>query len=95
MPTATFDAVFHTTALAAVPDDGTFVGIPSASPATPDRGIDNSIVSVTPDNAQLTTLSPKRSPASSNYESRPASPYPKPRPPTTTDGQRDHRLLSP
>ncbi|MEU4768784.1 zinc-binding dehydrogenase [Actinosynnema sp. NPDC023794] len=61
MPTATFDAVLdgavlHATALAAVRDNGTFVGVPSASPATPERGIDIGIVSVIPDNAQLTAL---------------------------------------
>ncbi|KOX17799.1 hypothetical protein ADK67_37825 [Saccharothrix sp. NRRL B-16348] len=51
-----YAAVLHTTALSAVRDNGTFVGVPSASSATPERGIDLGIVCIHPDHTQLTTL---------------------------------------
>lgn len=61
LPERSFDAVLdgavlHAAALRAIRDGGTFVGVPSASPATTERGIDVGIVSVEPDGARLAEL---------------------------------------
>jgi NADPH:quinone reductase-like Zn-dependent oxidoreductase len=49
-------AVLHAAALTAIRDGGTFVGVPSASVATAERGIRIDIVSVQPDGSQLAEL---------------------------------------
>lgn len=61
LPGPSFDAVvdgavLHAGALVAVRAGGTFVGVPSASPATSERGIEISIESVEPDGARLAEL---------------------------------------
>ncbi|MGP3972249.1 zinc-binding dehydrogenase [Streptomyces sp. 6N223] len=49
-------AVLQSAALAAIRDSGAYSGVPSASPATPERGIEVAITSVTPDGARLAGL---------------------------------------
>ncbi|WP_067828763.1 zinc-binding dehydrogenase [Actinomadura kijaniata] len=61
LPGPSFDAVLdgavlHGAALGAIRDGGTFVGVPAASLATSERGIDVGIVSVEPDGARLAGL---------------------------------------
>lgn len=61
LPEPSFDAVvdgavLHAAALGAIRDGGTFAGVASASPATPERGIEIHILSVEPDGAQLAQL---------------------------------------
>ncbi|MDT3441622.1 zinc-binding dehydrogenase [Pseudofrankia sp. BMG5.37] len=61
LPEPSFDAVvdgavLHAAALGALRDGGTFVGVTSASPATPERGIEVAIVNVQPDGSQLADL---------------------------------------
>jgi NADPH:quinone reductase-like Zn-dependent oxidoreductase len=61
LPGPSFDAVvdgavLHTVALGAIRDGGTFVGVPSASLATSERGIEIHILSVEPDGARLAEL---------------------------------------
>jgi NADPH:quinone reductase-like Zn-dependent oxidoreductase len=61
LPAPTFDAVLdgavlHRPALAALRDGGHYAGPPSASPATPERGIEVTIRSVTADGARLAGL---------------------------------------
>ncbi|TDC47078.1 alcohol dehydrogenase [Actinomadura sp. KC345] len=60
-PGPAFDAVadaalLHAEALVAVRDGGTFVGLSSATPATPERGIDVTVMNVEPDAAKLAEL---------------------------------------
>ncbi|OHV33876.1 MULTISPECIES: alcohol dehydrogenase catalytic domain-containing protein [Pseudofrankia] len=61
LPGPTFDAVvdgavLHAAALAAIRDGGTFAGVTSASPASPERGIEVGIVNVRPDSSRLADL---------------------------------------
>lgn len=61
LPTRSFDAVLdaavmHAAAVVAIRDGGTFVGVPSAAPATSERGIEIAIVSVEPGGAKLAEL---------------------------------------
>jgi NADPH:quinone reductase-like Zn-dependent oxidoreductase len=61
LPGPSFDAVvdgavLHAVALGAIRDGGTFVGVASASPATPERGIEVHVLSVEPDGARLAEL---------------------------------------
>jgi NADPH:quinone reductase-like Zn-dependent oxidoreductase len=61
LPGPSFDAVLdaavlHAAALASVRDGGAFVGVPSASIATAERGIEIGIVSVQPNGRQLAEL---------------------------------------
>ncbi|MFD0688204.1 zinc-binding dehydrogenase [Actinomadura fibrosa] len=49
-------AVLHAAALAAVRDGGTFAGVPAASPATSERGVEVAVISVEPDGARLAEL---------------------------------------
>jgi NADPH:quinone reductase-like Zn-dependent oxidoreductase len=61
VPGPSFDAVLdaavlHAAALASVRDGGAFVGVPSASIATAERGIEISIASVQPDGSQIAEL---------------------------------------
>lgn len=77
------------------PRQRTFVGVPSASPATPERGIDIGIVSANPDHTGLTTLLTQA--ATSTLEPRVAAriPLTKPPPPTTTSPRADTRPPTP
>jgi NADPH:quinone reductase-like Zn-dependent oxidoreductase len=61
VPGSSFDAVLdgavlHAGVLAAIRDGGVFVGVPSASVATSERGIEVGILSVEPDGAKLAEL---------------------------------------
>ncbi|MEV8635440.1 zinc-binding dehydrogenase [Streptosporangium sp. NPDC051023] len=61
LPGPSFDAVvdgavLNAAALVAIRDGGSFVGVPSASPATSERGIEIAIMSVEPDGARLAEL---------------------------------------
>ncbi|ASR37592.1 alcohol dehydrogenase [Prauserella marina] len=58
LPERSFDAVvdgavLHGKVLGAIRDNGAFAGVTSATPATPERGIEVSVVSVQPNTAQL------------------------------------------
>ncbi|MBN6033790.1 zinc-binding dehydrogenase [Amycolatopsis sp. 195334CR] len=61
LPGPSFDAVvdaavLQSAAVAAIRDGGAFAGVPSAAPATPERGIDVGILNVEPDGEQLAGL---------------------------------------
>jgi NADPH:quinone reductase-like Zn-dependent oxidoreductase len=103
LPGPSFDAVvdgavLHAAALGAIRDGGTFAGVASASPATPERGIEIHILSVEPDGAQLAELLALA--ASGVLELRVAGKVPLPQAATAYDkvasgGQRGRWLLLP